>query len=126
MSPRPRIPAAIWALGGVSLLMDTSSELIHSLLPVFLVVTLGTSVAMVGLIEGIAEATAAVAKVFSGVLSDRAGRRKGLTVLGYGLAAAVKPLFPLAGSARRCWSRGFSIGWARAYAAPPAMRWSRI
>ncbi|GMV68663.1 MAG: MFS transporter [Pseudomonadota bacterium] len=99
MSPRPRIPAAIWALGGVSLLMDTSSELIHSLLPVFLVVTLGTSVAMVGLIEGIAEATAAVAKVFSGVLSDRAGRRKGLTVLGYGLAAAVKPLFPLAGSA---------------------------
>jgi len=99
MSPRPRIPAAIWALGGVSLLMDTSSELIHSLLPVFLVVTLGTSVAMVGLIEGIAEATAAVAKVFSGVLSDRLRRRKGLTVLGYGLAAAVKPLFPLAGSA---------------------------
>ncbi|HXF09006.1 MAG TPA: MFS transporter [Candidatus Acidoferrales bacterium] len=99
MSSRPRIPAAIWALGGVSLLMDTSSELIHSLLPVFLVVTLGTSVAMVGLIEGIAEATAAVAKVFSGVLSDRLRRRKGLTVLGYGLAAAVKPLFPLAGSA---------------------------
>jgi len=99
MSPRPRIPAAIWALGGVSLLMDTSSELIHSLLPVFLVVTLGTSVALVGVIEGIAEATAAVAKVFSGVLSDRLRRRKGLTVLGYGLAAAVKPLFPLANSA---------------------------
>ncbi|HBG51958.1 MAG TPA: MFS transporter, partial [Gammaproteobacteria bacterium] len=99
MSARPRLPGAIWALGSVSLLMDTSSELIHSLLPVFLVVTLGTSVAVVGMIEGIAEATAALAKVFSGVLSDRVRRRKGLTVLGYGLAALVKPLFPLAGSA---------------------------
>lgn len=99
MSARSRLPGTIWALGCVSLLMDTSSELIHSLLPVFLVVTLGTSVALVGVIEGIAEATAAMAKVFSGVLSDRVRRRKGLTVLGYGLAALVKPLFPLAGSA---------------------------
>lgn len=126
MSPRPRIPAAIWALGGVSLLMDTSSELIHSLLPVFLVVTLGTSVAMVGLIEGIAEATAAVAKVFSGVLSDRAGRRKGLTVLGYGLAAAVKPLFPLAGSATTVLVARFLDRVGKGIRGAPAMRWSRI
>lgn len=99
MTTRPRMPTAIWALGGVSLLMDISSEMIHSLLPVFLVVTLGTSVATVGLIEGIAEATAAVAKVFSGVLSDHLRQRKGLAILGYGLAALTKPLFPLAHSA---------------------------
>lgn len=99
MTTRPRLPISIWALGGVSLLMDISSEMIHSLLPVFLVVTLGTSVATMGLIEGIAEATAAVAKVFSGVLSDHLRQRKGLAILGYGLAALTKPLFPLAHSA---------------------------
>ena len=94
-----RLPAAIWALGGVSLLMDVSSELIHSLLPVFMVTTLGTSVLTVGLIEGLAEATALIVKVFSGVLSDYMGRRKPLAVLGYGLAAFSKPLFALASTA---------------------------
>ncbi|HXD42356.1 MAG TPA: MFS transporter [Ramlibacter sp.] len=94
--PRPRLPAGIWALGLVSLLMDVSSELIHSLLPVFLVTTLGTTVLVVGLIEGAAEATALIVKVFSGVLSDYWGRRKPLALLGYGLAAVSKPLFALA------------------------------
>ncbi|MGB5235973.1 MAG: MFS transporter [Candidatus Macondimonas sp.] len=107
MTTRPHLPTAIWALGGVSLLMDISSEMIHSLLPVFLVVTLGTSVATVGLIEGIAEATAAVAKVFSGVLSDHLRQRKGLAILGYGLAALTKPLFPLANSAATVFSARF-------------------
>ena len=92
----PRIPAAIWALGFVSLLMDVSSEMIHSLLPVFLVTVLGASALTVGLIEGMAEATALIVKVFSGVLSDYWGRRKPLAVLGYGLGALSKPLFALA------------------------------
>lgn len=92
------IPKSIWALGFVSLFMDTSSELIHSLLPVFLVSVLGASAFSVGLIEGLAEATAAITKVFSGTLSDYLGKRKLLAVIGYGLAAVSKPLFPLAGS----------------------------
>ncbi len=93
---RRRLPAAIWALGFVSLLMDISSEMIHSLLPVFMVTVLGTSMWAVGLIEGIAEATALIVKVFSGVLSDYWRKRKPLAVLGYGLGAASKPLFALA------------------------------
>ena len=92
------IPRGVWALGFVSLLMDTSSEMIHALLPVFLVSVLGASVAAVGLLEGLAEATASITKVFSGVLSDRLGKRKQLVVLGYGLAALTKPLFALAPS----------------------------
>jgi MFS family permease len=80
----------------VSLFMDVSSEMIHSLLPVFLVTALGASVTTVGFLEGIAEATASITKVFSGTWSDRLGKRKGLTVLGYGLAAFTKPLFALA------------------------------
>jgi len=92
------LPRAVWALGLTSLLMDTSSELIHGLLPVFLVVTLGASATALGVIEGIAEATAQVTRVFSGWLSDAFGRRKALTVAGYGLAALTKPLFPLANS----------------------------
>ena len=95
-SPSPRLPAAIWALGFVSLLMDVSSEMIHSLLPVFMVTVLGASMWAVGLIEGFAEATALIVKVFSGVLSDYWGKRKPLAVLGYGLGAASKPLFALA------------------------------
>lgn len=93
------IPAGVWALGFVSLLMDVSSEMIHSLLPVFLVTTLGTSVFVVGLMEGAAEATALIVKVFSGVLSDYWGKRKPLAILGYGLGAFSKPLFALASSA---------------------------
>ncbi len=91
------IPAGVWALGFVSLLMDISSEMIHSLLPVFLVTTLGTSVFVVGLMEGAAEATALIVKVFSGVLSDYWGKRKPLAVFGYALGALSKPLFALAG-----------------------------
>lgn len=93
------MPRTVWALGLVSLFMDLSSEIIHGLLPLFLTVTLGASVATVGVIDGIAEATASISKVFSGWLSDRIGRRKPLILLGYGLAALSKPLFPLAGSA---------------------------
>lgn len=95
----PAIPSAVWALGLVSMFMDISSEIIHALLPLFLTVTLGASVALVGVIDGIAEATAAISKVFSGYLSDRIGRRKPLILLGYGLGALSKPLFALAGSA---------------------------
>lgn len=94
----PRLPASIWALGLCSLLMDVSSELIHALLPVFLVAELGAGMVAVGLLEGLAEATAAFVKLFSGGLSDRLGRRKPLALLGYGMAAAVKPVFPLADS----------------------------
>ena len=91
-----RLPPAIWALGFVSLLMDVSSEMVHSLLPVFLVTAVGTSALVVGVIEGLAEALALIVKVFSGVLSDYWGKRKGLAVLGYGLGALSKPLFALA------------------------------
>jgi MFS family permease len=93
---RSQIPAGIWVLGFVSLLMDISSEMIHSLLPLFLVTTLGASALMIGLIEGMAEATALIVKVFSGVLSDWFGRRKGLALLGYGLGAVTKPMFAMA------------------------------
>jgi MFS family permease len=96
---RARLPASIWALGFVSLLMDVSSEMIHSLLPVFLSTSLGASMLAIGLIEGAAEATALIIKVFSGAWSDWLGRRKPLAVLGYGLGAASKPLFALASSA---------------------------
>jgi MFS family permease len=92
----PKIPPGVWVLGFVSLLMDVSSEMIHSLLPLFLVGTLGASAFMVGLIEGLAESTALIIKVFSGALSDYLGRRKGLAVFGYALGAFTKPLFAIA------------------------------
>jgi hypothetical protein len=95
----PAIPRTVWMLGFVSLFMDISSELVHSLLPLFLVSTLGASVMTVGVIEGLAEAATLIAKVFSGAMSDYFCRRKGLIVLGYGMAALAKPLFPLATSA---------------------------
>lgn len=90
-----QIPRGVWALGFVSLLMDVSSEMIHSLLPVFLVTVVGASTVTVGLSEGLGEATAAVAKVFSGALSDRLGKRKLLAGIGYALDALTKPMFPL-------------------------------
>jgi MFS family permease len=93
-----QIPASIWALGFVSMLMDISSELVHSLLPVFMVSTLGASALAVGVIEGTAEATSLIVKVFSGTLSDYLGKRKTLVVIGYGLGAASKPLFAMASS----------------------------
>lgn len=91
-----KIPAGIWILGCVSMLMDISSEMIHSLLPLFMVGALGASAFVVGLIEGLAEATALVVKVFSGAISDYLGRRKGLAVFGYALGALTKPLFAIA------------------------------
>jgi MFS family permease len=96
VSPLGQIPSSVWALGVVSLCMDFSSEMIHALLPLYLVGAMGANMADVGLIEGVAEATASVVKVFSGALSDWFGRRKLLALLGYGLAALTKPMFPLA------------------------------
>ncbi len=96
-----RIPRTVWALGFVSLFMDLSSELVHSLLPLFLVGSLGVSMLAIGLIEGLAEATALIVKVFSGAISDWLGKRKALLLFGYGLAALTKPLFPLAASAEQ-------------------------
>ncbi len=91
-----KIPRSIWALGFVSLFMDTSSELIHSLLPIFMVSTLGASMAYVGIVEGIAESTSLIVKIFAGTLSDYLRKRKLLTMIGYGIAAFTKPLFPIA------------------------------
>lgn len=96
-----RLPTSIWALGLGSMFMDTSSELVHSLLPVFMASVLGASMVTIGIVEGVAEATAAFTKVFSGLVSDYLGKRKFLVVLGYGVAAITKPVFPLA----------TSIGW---------------
>ncbi|MEO3988385.1 MFS transporter [Pseudocitrobacter cyperus] len=91
-----RIPGGVWIIGFVSLLMDISSEMIHSLLPLFMATALGTPVVIIGLIEGLAEATALCVKVFSGVISDYIGKRKKLAVIGYGLGALSKPLFAIA------------------------------
>jgi MFS family permease len=96
-----KLPKGIWALGFVSMFMDISSELIHSLLPVFMATTLGASMITIGIVEGLAEAAAALTKVFSGVISDYFRKRKFITVVGYGLSAITKPIFPLA----------TSIGW---------------
>jgi MFS family permease len=93
-----KLPKGVWALGFVSMFMDTSSELVHSLLPIFMATTLGASMVTIGIIEGFAEAAAAITKVFSGVISDYFQKRKFLAVVGYGLAAITKPIFPLATS----------------------------
>src|ERR1039458_4997912 len=98
-TPR-EVPKDVWVLGFVSLLMDVSSEMIHSLLPIFMVSVLGASVTVVGLLEGVAEATALIVKMFSGTLSDFIGRRKELAVFGYGLGALSKPLFAMTTSAQ--------------------------
>jgi MFS family permease len=98
LSALNEIPPTVWALGFVSLLMDTSSEIIHALLPVYLVNVLGATMVTVGLVEGVAEATASITKIFSGAVSDWLGTRKWLAVMGYGLAAFSKPIFPLASS----------------------------
>lgn len=93
-----KLPRAVWALGFVSLLMDASSELVHSLLPLYMAAGLGATMVTIGVVEGVAEAVAQIVKVFSGTLSDYFGKRKGLTVAGYALAALSKPMFPLATS----------------------------
>lgn len=89
-----QIPSGVWILGFVSMLMDISSEMVHSLLPLFMVGTLGASAFMVGLIEGLAESTALIVKVFSGALSDYFGKRKGLAIFGYSLGALTKLRIP--------------------------------
>ena len=94
--PRVALPKGIWALGFGSMFMDTSSELVHSLLPILMTTVLGASMLAIGIIEGVAEATAAITKVFSGAISDYFRKRKILVVLGYGLSAITKPVFPLA------------------------------
>ena len=91
-----QMPSGVWVLGFVSLLMDISSEMIHSLLPLFMVTTLGAGTIAVGLVEGLAESLALVVKVFSGTLSDYLGKRKGLALCGYALGALTKPLFAVA------------------------------
>lgn len=96
LSTLKEIPRGVWALGFVSMFMDISSEMVHALLPIYLVSVLGTSMMTVGFIEGIAEATAMITKVFSGAISDWIGKRKSLAVIGYGMAAFTKPVFPLA------------------------------
>ena len=97
--PRPRLPRTVWVLGIVSLLMDLSSEIYHALLPAFLTITLGLPVAAMGALDGISEATANMAKLVSGKLSDHQQKRKPWVLLGYGMAALSKPLFPLANGA---------------------------
>src|SRR5687768_6712851 len=96
MTTRPKLPRTVWILGIVSLLMDLSSEIYHALLPAFLTVTLGLPVVAMGAIDGIAEGSANLAKLVSGRLSDKQQRRKPWILLGYGLAAFSKPLFPIA------------------------------
>ncbi len=91
-----RLPPGIWSLGFVSMFMDISSELVHSLLPIFMATVLGTSMVTIGIIEGSAEGVAAIAKVFSGAISDYCGKRKTLAVAGYTLSAITKPIFPMA------------------------------
>src|SRR6516225_12015835 len=98
VTKKPDLPRSVWALGFVSMLMDVSSEMIHSLLPVFVVSILGVSVTALGLLEGIAEATVNIIKIFSGALSDWSGKRKPLALAGYSMAALTKPLFPIANS----------------------------
>src|SRR5215210_1182552 len=96
VSSRPPLPRNVWVLGFVSLLMDLSSEIYHALLPAFITMVLGLPATALGAIDGVAEATASFAKLFSGRLSDRTLRRKPWVMAGYGLAAVSKPLFPLA------------------------------
>ena len=107
MTSNVRLPRGVIALGFVSMFMDISSEMIHSVLPIFLVSTLGVSTLAVGLIEGVAEATASIAKVFAGVASDWMQKRKPLLLLGYGMAALVKPLFALAETAATVFTARF-------------------
>ena len=98
MASRPPLPRNVWVLGFVSLFMDLSSEIYHALLPAFITLVLGLPATALGAIDGVAEATANFAKLFSGRLSDRSLRRKPWVMAGYGLAALSKPLFPLAAS----------------------------
>ena len=115
------VPRTVIALGFVSLCMDTSSEIIHSLLPVFLVTVLGADGLSIGIIEGVAEATTAISRIFSGALSDWLGKRKLLVLIGYGLAAVTKPLFPLATGVGAVFIARFVDRIGKAFAVRPVM-----
>ena len=115
------IPRTVLALGLVSLFMDVSSEIIHRLLPVFLVTVLGAGALSVGLIEGIAEAATPITKLFSGAISDWIGRRKPLILLGYGLAALHSHCFPSRPVSARCWLPALLIGSVRGFGVRHAM-----
>ncbi|MEF2155830.1 MFS transporter [Luteimonas sp. FXH3W] len=124
MTPTTRtpVPRAVWTLGFVSLLMDMSSEMVHALLPVLLSSVLGASALSIGLLEGASEALVLVTKTFSGYISDAFGKRKPLVLLGYGLAALTKPLFPMADSIGMVvTARRWTVS-VKAFAAHPAMR----
>ncbi|WP_296060029.1 MFS transporter [uncultured Amphritea sp.] len=122
-SPLSQIPTGIWILGFVSLLMDVSSEMIHSLLPMFMVTTMGASALEVGIIEGLAESIALIARVFSGPLSDYLGRRKGLVVLGYSLAAVSKPMFAIAPGIGTLFSARMLDRIGKGFVVRPVMHW---
>jgi MFS family permease len=107
------VPASVWTLRFVSMLMDISSEMIHALLPVYLITVLGTSTLTVGIIEGIAEATASITKIFSGALSDWLGKRKFLAALGYHLPRLRSRSFPWHPQLVGLWRRASSTASAR-------------
>lgn len=115
-----QIPAGVWMLGFVSMLMDTSSEMTHSLLPMFMVTTLSASAFTVGMIEGLAESTALIVKVFSGALSDYLGRRRGLAVFGYALGALTSHCSPSRAASASSLRRAFLTGSVKEYAEPCA------
>jgi hypothetical protein len=119
-----QIPLGIWMLGFVSMLMDIASEMVHSLLPMFVVGTLGASALTVGLIEGLAESTAMMVKVFSGALSDYLGKRKALVLFGYGLGALTKPLFAIANTTGTVLTARLLDRMAKVCGARRAMPWS--
>ena len=113
------VPPGVLVLGFVSMLMDASSELVHALLPLFMVTALGASTFVVGIIEGFAEGTAMIVKVFSGYISDLTGKRKPLMLLGYGLSAVSKLAFPLAALVWIVGARIVGFASARHRRAPP-------
>lgn len=107
-NPILQLPRNVWAISVTSFLMDVSSEMVLNILPLFLANVLGVRTNIIGLIEGVAEATASILKLFSGWFSDRIGGRKWLAVLGYGLSAAAKPFFYIASS----WGVIAGVRWA--------------
>ena len=120
------LPRNVWAVSATSFFMDVSSEMVLNILPLFLANVLGVKTSIIGVIEGVAEATASILKLFSGWLSDRMHQRKWLAVVGYGLSALSKPFFYLPRRGKRSRRCAGSIGWARASARRRAMRWSPI
>ena len=115
------LPANVWVVTATSFLTDVSSEMIFNLVPLFLANVLHAGTAIIGLIDGLAETTASLMKIYAGGLSDKLGRRKWLTVLGYGISTVAKPFLPTPGAG--CWACAWPIASARASALPHAMPW---